>query len=134
MKKRFQSAQRTIDNSPAIHRWETDTKEDCKSSERTAENVACDILSPVSRASEFVRRPVPSTEVLGYYRSSAARTFERVQITRMAFAVVLLAASLLAASCQQQIARTRTPLKPPEQQTEVHALAPNSSLHRSKLN
>src|SRR5882757_9995880 len=34
---------------------------------------------------------------------------------------------LLIASCQQQIARTRPPLKPPEQQTEVHALAPNSS-------
>src|SRR2546421_9705756 len=34
---------------------------------------------------------------------------------------------LLMASCQQQIARTRPPLKPPEQQTEVHALAPNSS-------
>jgi len=34
---------------------------------------------------------------------------------------------LLIAACQQQIARTRPPLKPPEQQTEVHALAPNSS-------
>src|ERR1044071_1610156 len=34
---------------------------------------------------------------------------------------------LLAASCQQQSARTRPPLRPPEQQTEVHALAPNSS-------
>ena len=34
---------------------------------------------------------------------------------------------LLTASCQQQVARTRPPLKPPEQQTEVHALAPNSS-------
>src|ERR1041385_1363246 len=33
----------------------------------------------------------------------------------------------LAASCQQQSARTRPPLRPPEQQTEVHALAPNSS-------
>ena len=36
-------------------------------------------------------------------------------------------ASLLIVSCQQQIARTRPPLKPPEQQTEVHPLAPNSS-------
>src|SRR5262245_55012463 len=34
---------------------------------------------------------------------------------------------LLLASCQQQVARTRPPLRPPEQQTEVHALAPNSS-------
>jgi uncharacterized protein YijF (DUF1287 family) len=34
---------------------------------------------------------------------------------------------LLAVSCQQQSARTRPPLKPPEQQTEVRALAPNSS-------
>src|SRR6266487_1682634 len=34
---------------------------------------------------------------------------------------------LLIASCQQQVARTRLPLKPPEQQTEIHALAPNSS-------
>ena len=33
---------------------------------------------------------------------------------------------LLFASCQQQVARTR-PLRPPEQQTEVHQLAPNSS-------
>jgi uncharacterized protein YijF (DUF1287 family) len=33
----------------------------------------------------------------------------------------------LAAACQQQIAHTRAPLRPPEQQTEVHALAPNSS-------
>ena len=34
---------------------------------------------------------------------------------------------LLAVSCQQQSASTRPPLRPPEQQTEVHALAPNSS-------
>src|ERR1051325_1203243 len=34
---------------------------------------------------------------------------------------------LLAVSCQQQSARTRPPLRPPEQQTEVHALAANSS-------
>src|SRR5581483_2383988 len=30
-------------------------------------------------------------------------------------------------SCQRQAARTRPPLRPPEQQTEIHALAPNSS-------
>src|SRR3989440_8536512 len=39
----------------------------------------------------------------------------------------LLALLLATAACQQQIARTRPPLKPPEQDTEVHALAPNSS-------
>src|SRR5947208_1920462 len=39
----------------------------------------------------------------------------------------LLAPLLAASACQQQIARTRPPLKPPEQDTEVHALAPNSS-------
>jgi len=42
-------------------------------------------------------------------------------------AALLLAASTLAASCQRQIARSRPPLKPSEQQTEVHTLAPNSS-------
>jgi uncharacterized protein YijF (DUF1287 family) len=36
-------------------------------------------------------------------------------------------AVLLAVSCQQQSARTRPPLRPPEQQTEVHPLVPNSS-------
>src|SRR5438105_5772455 len=35
-------------------------------------------------------------------------------------------ASLLTVSCQQQVARTRPPLKPPEQQTEVHPLEPKS--------
>ena len=39
----------------------------------------------------------------------------------------LLALLLATAACQQQIARTRPPLKPPEQDTEVRALAPNSS-------
>jgi uncharacterized protein len=34
---------------------------------------------------------------------------------------------ILAAACQQQIARTVTPLKPPEQQTETRALPTNSS-------
>ena len=40
---------------------------------------------------------------------------------------VAIVAVFLAVSCQQQSARTRPPLRPPEQQTEVHALAPNSS-------
>ena len=47
---------------------------------------------------------------------------------RFAPGLILFALGLLlAASCQQQVARTRPPLKPPEQQTEIHALAPNSS-------
>jgi uncharacterized protein len=41
--------------------------------------------------------------------------------------LVATAIVLLAVACQQQSARTRPPLRPPEQQTEVHALAPNSS-------
>ena len=42
--------------------------------------------------------------------------------------VVLSAVAVLAAAaCQQQSARTRPQLRPPEQQTEVHALAQNSS-------
>src|SRR5687767_12180063 len=41
---------------------------------------------------------------------------------------LLMTAFLLAAACgQQQVARTIPPLKPPEQQTEVRALAANSS-------
>jgi len=40
---------------------------------------------------------------------------------------IIIVGLLLTASCQQQVARTRPPLKPPEQQTEVHPLAPNSS-------
>src|SRR5438067_134235 len=127
MNKRFQSAARTNENSPAIHRWESTGKAGRKSAERTKENVACDILSPVSRVSEFLRHPFPSTEVLGYYQSSAVRTFACGQIKRMAAVVVLFAAAMLTAACQQQIARTRPPLKPPEQDTEVRALAPNSS-------
>ena len=38
-----------------------------------------------------------------------------------------MAAVLLAVSCQQQSARTRPQLRPPVQETEVRALAPNSS-------
>ncbi len=41
-------------------------------------------------------------------------------LTALAFAIAL-------AACQRQVARTRPPLKPPEEQTEVHALAVNSS-------
>jgi uncharacterized protein YijF (DUF1287 family) len=41
--------------------------------------------------------------------------------------LVATATLFLTASCQQQSARTRPQLRPPEQQTEVHALAANSS-------
>ena len=42
--------------------------------------------------------------------------------------LVLSAVAVLAAvACQQQSARTRPQLRPPEQETEVHALAQNSS-------
>src|SRR5207248_7216792 len=47
---------------------------------------------------------------------------------RRSFFIALLALTLLfSLSCERQIARTRQPLRPPEQQTEIHALAPNSS-------
>src|SRR5205085_9494696 len=38
-----------------------------------------------------------------------------------------LSVPLVTAACQQQIARTRPPLKPPAQQTETHTLPANSS-------
>src|SRR5438552_11422344 len=41
--------------------------------------------------------------------------------------ILLLVALLFSLSCERQVARTRQPLRPPEQQTEIHALAPNSS-------
>ena len=41
--------------------------------------------------------------------------------------LVISFALLLTFSCQKQVARTRPPLRPPEQQTEIHALAQNSS-------
>src|ERR1041385_1507689 len=40
---------------------------------------------------------------------------------------ILFTAVLATAACQKQSARTRPPLKPPEQDTEVRALAPKSS-------
>lgn len=43
--------------------------------------------------------------------------------------VLLALAVFLSAACQQQIARTVKPLKPPEQQTETRALPANSSLN-----
>ena len=41
--------------------------------------------------------------------------------------IVLALASLFLPACQKQVARTLKPLKPPEQQTEIHDLSPNSS-------
>lgn len=41
--------------------------------------------------------------------------------------ILLAAALLFSLSCQRQVARTLTPLKPPEQQTETRALPANSS-------
>ena len=41
--------------------------------------------------------------------------------------IVVSLAVVLSAACQPHVARTRPPLRPPEQDTEVHALAPNSS-------
>src|ERR1700731_4036783 len=48
-------------------------------------------------------------------------------LKRLPSIAILLIVAGLTTACQQQVARTRPPLKPPEQQTEVHALAPNSS-------
>jgi uncharacterized protein YijF (DUF1287 family) len=41
--------------------------------------------------------------------------------------LIVVLALFAAVACQQQVARTIQPLKPPEQQTEVRALAANSS-------
>jgi uncharacterized protein YijF (DUF1287 family) len=41
--------------------------------------------------------------------------------------IVFTLALVLAAACQQQIVRTQSPVKPPEQQTETRALPANSS-------
>src|SRR6266567_7008363 len=41
--------------------------------------------------------------------------------------ILLLVALLFSLSCERQVARTLKPLRPPEQQTEIHALAPDSS-------
>src|SRR5919205_870216 len=108
-----ESAQRTIGNSPAIHRWESGGS--FKSAQRTAE-----ILSPVSRALVLLMRQSPSTEVLGYYRSSAVRT-NHLRQTNAGLSLLLIISALTVTACQHQIARTRPPLKPPEQDIEVRA-------------
>ena len=50
-------------------------------------------------------------------------------MTRQNISVLIVTAAVLAlaVACQQQSARTRPALRPPEQQTEVHPLAANSS-------
>lgn len=51
----------------------------------------------------------------------------------LAIPAVLALALLLIVACQQQVAHTRTPPKPPEEQTEVRALAANSSPDLKRL-
>ncbi|HEY6045892.1 MAG TPA: DUF1287 domain-containing protein [Pyrinomonadaceae bacterium] len=48
-------------------------------------------------------------------------------------AALLTLALMLVVACQHQAARTRPPLKPPEQQTEVRALLANSSPNLKRL-
>jgi uncharacterized protein YijF (DUF1287 family) len=55
------------------------------------------------------------------YLASAAAKVSAIPI------LPLLLLALFATSCERQIARTRQPLKPPEEETEVRTLAANSS-------
>ena len=126
-----QSAQRTNDNSPAIHRWVTFAKRGLKPAKRAAEIVhsareANDLLSPALRAPEFLLVSLPGTKVLGYCRSSASRT-NNLTWVRVAALFLLIIPLILVSSCQRQIARAIKPLKPPEQQTETRTLPANSS-------
>ena len=67
--------ERTIDNSPAIHRWDW-TEIEMKSVKRTAEkarHLAVATIQPsTSRTASLC--PLPSSKLLGYYHSSALRT------------------------------------------------------------
>src|SRR5437867_4770270 len=126
-----QSAQRTNDNSPAIHHWVRFAKRGLKPAKRAAEILhsareANDLLSPALRAPEFLLVPLPSTKVLGYYRSSASRTNNSTWV-RVAALSLLIIPLIAVSSCQRQVARAIKPLKPPEQQTETRALPANSS-------
>src|SRR5438477_9178067 len=76
------SAQRTIENSPAIHRWVVKPQQ--SKARETGDRVSLTASSVVRFAdslSSSVCQPSsssvcqPSTEVLGYYRSSASPTF-----------------------------------------------------------
>ena len=117
-----ESAQRTIENSRAMYRWEPREIRYRKSASRMTGALDANRLSPVLRALCLYGRSFPSTELLGCFRLSAARTGQKRLLT-----LTVLTALILTTACQQQIARTRPPLKPPEQETEVRALAPNSS-------
>src|SRR5207237_10247104 len=68
----------------------------------------------------------PTTKLLGYYRSSASRT-DNSTWTRVAALSSLIILLIVLSSCQQQVAKTLKPLKPPEQLTEATSLPANSS-------
>src|ERR1043166_3256760 len=90
-----ESAQRAIENSPAIYRWEPRKIGYWK---RTTETLDAG-LSPVLRALCLYGRSFPSPEVLGYFRLSAARSGRRRLLT-----LTVLTVLILTSSCQKQIA------------------------------
>src|ERR1051325_3029584 len=98
----------TNEKSPAIDRWEAKGNKSHKSAKRTAVSL--------------------STEVLGYCRSSATSN-RKSMLSTTTLAVSLLVIWLVfeTTACQQNVARTRPPLKPLDDQTEVRALPANSS-------
>ena len=71
-----ESAKRTIENSPAIYRWDGKFSfPRLQVREADGRTSRADLfLSPVSRALEFIFGRVPSSKLLGYCRASAART------------------------------------------------------------
>ena len=130
-KEALASAKRTDENSPAIYRWVTVARRSLKPAKRAAEILpsaqgANELLSPVLRALGFLLAPFPTTKVLGYYRSSASRT-DNSTWTRVAALSSLIILLIVLSSCQQQVAKTLKPLKPPEQLTEATSLPANSS-------
>jgi hypothetical protein len=65
---------RTIENSPAIHRWDWQGYE-TKSVKRAAgEQRTCRIIQSSASRTKHPSAPFPSSELLGYYHSSALRT------------------------------------------------------------
>jgi len=54
-------------------------------------------------------------------------TVKPVTAANAASGVVVVVLAMILVSCQQQVAKSRPPLKPPEQQTETRALPANSS-------
>jgi hypothetical protein len=71
----YQSAKRTNDSSPAIHRWAWQQTE-MKSVKRTAEKIRrSDRYHSAVRFTDYKSFSLyPSSELLGYYHSSALRT------------------------------------------------------------